>query len=148
FQLSTEPFFRSLIKAAAKFVVNKLVRKQQIQVPPNKGRSMLGVVDETGQLQYGQVFVQYTENFNLKTPPPNASKKVLTGKVLLTKNPCMVAGDVRVFEAVDIPDLHHLNDVVVFPIHGPRPHPDEMAGENFNRFRLLSFYCFARVLRL
>ncbi|WKX88002.1 hypothetical protein Q1695_007983 [Nippostrongylus brasiliensis] len=132
FQLSTEPFFRSLIKAAAKFVVNKLVRKQQIQVPPNKGRSMLGVVDETGQLQYGQVFVQYTENVNLKTPPPNASKKVLTGKVLLTKNPCMVAGDVRVFEAVDIPDLHHLNDVVVFPMHGPRPHPDEMAGSDLD----------------
>lgn len=113
---------------------------------------MLGVVDETGQLQYGQVFVQYTENINLKTPPPNASKKILRGKgvyqcdgdchlklcyklvrfslgkVLLTKNPCIVAGDVRVFQAVDIPELHHLCDVIVFPIHGPRPHPDEMAG--------------------
>lgn len=131
------------------------MRKQQIQIPFDKGRTMLGVVDETGQLQYGQVFVQYTENINLKTPPPNASKKILRGKgywedssealittwsycyklvfislgkVLLTKNPCIVAGDVRVFEAVDIPDLRHLCDVIVFPIHGPRPHPDEMAG--------------------
>ncbi|VDL77547.1 unnamed protein product [Nippostrongylus brasiliensis] len=132
FQLSTEPFFRSLIKATIKFVVNKQMRKQQIQIPYDKGRVMLGVVDETGQLQYGQVFVQYTENINLKTPPPNASRKVLTGKVLLTKNPCIVAGDVRVFEAVDIPDLRHLSDVVVFPMHGPRPHPDEMAGSDLD----------------
>ncbi|RCN41783.1 RNA dependent RNA polymerase [Ancylostoma caninum] len=132
FQLSTEPFFRSLIKATIKYAITKQMRKQQIQIPYDKGRSMLGVVDETGQLQYGQIFVQYTENIALKTPPPNASKKILTGKVLLTKNPCIVAGDVRVFTAVDIPELHHLCDVVVFPMHGPRPHPDEMAGSDLD----------------
>ncbi|KAK6060840.1 RNA dependent RNA polymerase [Cooperia oncophora] len=131
FQLSTEPFFRSLIKATIKFAVTRQLRKQQIQIPHDKGRTMLGVVDETGQLQYGQVFVQYTVNMNLKTPPPNASRNILTGKVLLTKNPCVVEGDVRIFNAVDIPDLRHLCDVVVFPIHGPRPHPDEMAGNEY-----------------
>jgi len=26
----------------------------------DKGRNMLGVMDETGQLEYGQVYVQYT----------------------------------------------------------------------------------------
>uniref|UniRef100_A0A0K0CZ04 RNA-dependent RNA polymerase n=1 Tax=Angiostrongylus cantonensis TaxID=6313 RepID=A0A0K0CZ04_ANGCA len=132
FQLSTEPFFRSLIKASIKFTITKLMHKQQIQIPPDKGRTMFGVVDETGQLQYEQVFVQYTANITLKMPPPTASRKVLNGKVLLTKNPCIVAGDVRVFTAVDIPALHHLCDVVVFPMHGPRPHPDEMAGSDLD----------------
>ncbi|KAJ1371809.1 hypothetical protein KIN20_033831 [Parelaphostrongylus tenuis] len=108
------------------------MRKQQIQIPTDKGRTMFGVVDETGQLQYGQIFVQYTENINLKAPPPSALRRILTGKVLLTKNPCIVAGDVRVFNAVDIPELHHLCDVVVFPMHGPRPHPDEMAGSDLD----------------
>ncbi|KAJ1346510.1 hypothetical protein KIN20_001310 [Parelaphostrongylus tenuis] len=132
FQLSTEPFFRSLIRASIKFTITKQMRKQQIQIPCDKGRTMFGVVDETGQLQYGQIFVQYTENINLKAPPPNASRKILTGKVLITKNPCIVAGDVRMFTAVDVPALHHLCDVVVFPMHGPRPHPDEMAGSDLD----------------
>ncbi|EYB93675.1 hypothetical protein Y032_0180g821 [Ancylostoma ceylanicum] len=132
FSLSTEPFFRSLLKARANYFIVKHMRKQQFPIPNDKGRTMLGVIDDTGQLQYGQVFVQYTEHVTLKTPPPYASKKVLTGKVMLTKSPSVVAGDVRIFTAVDIPDLHHLCDVVVFPQHGPRPHPDEMAGSDLD----------------
>ena len=34
--------------------------KKQILVPMDKGRNMLGVIDETGQLEYGQVHVKYT----------------------------------------------------------------------------------------
>ena len=33
----------------------KQLRKEQIRVPSELGRSMLGVMDETGRLQYGQV---------------------------------------------------------------------------------------------
>ncbi|KAL3986069.1 RNA dependent RNA polymerase family protein [Acanthocheilonema viteae] len=132
FALTQEPFFRSLLRANIKCTLRKLTAKIQIQVPPHLGRSMFGVMDETGQLQCGQVFVQCTRNIWLKTPSRSAAKVILTGKVMITKNPCIVAGDVRVFEAVDIPELHHLVDVVVFPQHGPRPHPDEMAGSDLD----------------
>uniref|UniRef100_A0A915Q3T6 RNA-dependent RNA polymerase n=1 Tax=Setaria digitata TaxID=48799 RepID=A0A915Q3T6_9BILA len=138
FALTQEPFFRSLLRANIRCtlrsvaIAEKLIAKVQIQIPPHLGRSMFGVMDETGQLQWGQVFVQYTKNIWLKTPSKSAAKVILTGKVMLTKNPCIVAGDVRVFEAVDIPELHHLVDVVVFPQHGPRPHPDEMAGSDLD----------------
>jgi len=44
------------------FIVDKVKKweRRQIQIPMDKGRNMLGVLDETGQLEYGQVHVQYT----------------------------------------------------------------------------------------
>ncbi|KHN85827.1 putative RNA-dependent RNA polymerase 1 [Toxocara canis] len=92
------------------------------------GRTMYGVIDDTGVLQYGQVFVQYSPS--VRSP----SKKVIThiGPVLVTKNPCLVGGDVRMFTAVYQSPLAHLRDVIVFPRYGPRPHTDEMAGSDLD----------------
>lgn len=44
------------------------------------------------------------------------------------RNPCYHCGDLRVLKAVDVPELHHLKDCIVFPVQGHRPHADEMAG--------------------
>ena len=55
-------------------------------------------------------------------------KVVLRGPVVVTRNPCLHPGDVRKLEAVDAPGLSHLVDCIVFPRHGSRPHPNEMAG--------------------
>ncbi|KAI6218239.1 RNA-directed RNA polymerase [Aphelenchoides fujianensis] len=130
--LTKEPFFRSLLRVAARSTLKKLRSKLQIAVPAHLGRSMLGVVDESGLLGYGEVFVQYTSNVQNKRPGPHAPRCVLAGPVLVTKNPMLVGGDVRMFEAVNLPALHHLNDVIVFPRAGPRPHPDEMAGSDLD----------------
>jgi RNA-dependent RNA polymerase len=37
-------------------------------------------------------------------------------------------GDIRRLKAIDVPALHQLKNVIVFPIHGPRSHPAEMSG--------------------
>ena len=36
-------------------------------MPADKGRQMLGVIDETFSLEYGQVFVQYSKNIDNPT---------------------------------------------------------------------------------
>jgi len=89
---------------------------------------MMGTVDETGTLEYGEVFVQYSAKVN----QPNVDTRVLSGTVVIAKNPCFHPGDMRKFRAIDNPALHHMVDVVVFPIKGQRPHPNEMSGSDLD----------------
>ncbi|XP_070381715.1 uncharacterized protein [Dermacentor albipictus] len=147
--LSQEPFTRSMILVVYQSMIAGLKEKSRIAIPPEKGRNMLGVLDETATLAYGQVFVQFTHmGVDLHNGAPNSgdcnrgSTQVLTawtvaahptpGTVLVTKCPCLHPGDVRKFEAVDVPALHHIRDCIVFPAKGPRPHPNEMAGSDLD----------------
>lgn len=78
-----------------------------------------------------QVFVQYSAISNdpdREGEFSKTTKHLLTGPVVVTRNPCLHPGDVRLLTAVVAPQLGHLVDCVVFPSHGPRPHPSEMAG--------------------
>ncbi|VDP14432.1 unnamed protein product, partial [Onchocerca flexuosa] len=86
FTLTQEPFFHSLLIASVRFTLQKQLSKEQIQIPANLGRSMFGVLDETGLLQYGQIFVQFTNNISLKTPSKAAAKTILKVLFLLEKN--------------------------------------------------------------
>uniref|UniRef100_A0A914BY28 RNA-directed RNA polymerase n=1 Tax=Acrobeloides nanus TaxID=290746 RepID=A0A914BY28_9BILA len=132
FNLTQEPFFRSLIQTSSRCSLKRMLNKLQIPIPLTLGRSMFGIIDETGELQYGQVYVRYTKNASLKFPGKNAERVTLIGPIFVTKNPCIVPGDIRMFEAIDVPGLYHLSDVIVFPRHGPRPHTDEMAGSDLD----------------
>uniref|UniRef100_A0A914GYY0 RNA-directed RNA polymerase n=1 Tax=Globodera rostochiensis TaxID=31243 RepID=A0A914GYY0_GLORO len=141
-QFTREPFFRLVLRSAAKVAIHRVSQKLAIAIPPELGRMMFGVIDETGILQNGQVFAQYTVDIdgavtehgwrNRKSKKRPSKKRILTGPVLVTKNPSIVGGDVRMLEAVDVAALHHLVDVLVFPRHGPRPHSDEMAGSDLD----------------
>ena len=54
--------------------------------------------------------------------------KILTGNIMITRNPCLHPGDVRVMTGVDKPELRHLTNVVVFSSKGVRPACNMMAG--------------------
>ncbi|KAL3207766.1 hypothetical protein MRX96_039534 [Rhipicephalus microplus] len=56
----------------------------------------------------------------------------MVGDVIVTKNPCMHPGDLRKLTAVNVPQLHHVRDCIVFPVKGDRPHPEEMAGSDLD----------------
>ena len=126
--LTTEPFLRSLLLAVYRQKLGELLKRTRIEIDPEKGRSMMGTADETGTLEYGEVFVQYSAKLN----QPKVDTRVLTGTVVIAKNPCFHPGDMRKFRAVDNPALRHMVDVVVFPIKGPRPHPNEMSGSDLD----------------
>lgn len=128
FQLTFDPFFRSLLLAVYRNAVAGLRYKTQIALPVDRARNMLGVVNTTGKLRYGEVFVQCTEICSPQVQqqgPPKVT--VIEGTVLVTKCPCLHPGDVRKFTAVNVLEVYHVVDCIVFPAQGPRPHPDEMA---------------------
>ena len=115
----------------------------------NSGRNMFGIVDETGILQYGQVFCQYTEldTDNLEDISKGYNKRgrqdvtiVVVGKIVVTKNPCHHPGDLRTFEAVDVQKLRHLVDCIVFPQQGERPHPNEISGSDLDGKIIFTFF--------
>lgn len=58
---------------------------------------------------------------------------VITGNVVVTKNPCSHPGDIRLLKAIgeDDPRFEHLRhyvNVIVFPTTGKRPEQHKMSG--------------------
>ncbi|KRZ71930.1 putative RNA-dependent RNA polymerase 1, partial [Trichinella papuae] len=128
FRFTDEPFFRNMLLACYKFKIKEKLFRMKIDIDPSLGRTMYGVMDELGLLHPGQVFIQCSANIQR----PGEDKRVITGKVMVTKSPSVVPGDVRILTAVDLEVYHYLNDVIVFPKIGYRPVTDQMAGSDLD----------------
>jgi RNA-dependent RNA polymerase len=116
FHSKNEPFLSMMLKTICASKLQELQLKTRIFV--RKGRSMLGCLDETRTLKYGEVFVQ--TSLSSKGIGAKQGKYIVKGKVVVAKNPCLHPGDVRILRAVDVPSLHHMVDCVVFPQKGRR----------------------------
>eukprot|EP00026_Physarum_polycephalum_P000560 Phypoly_transcript_00561.p1 GENE.Phypoly_transcript_00561~~Phypoly_transcript_00561.p1 ORF type:complete len:1059 (+),score=104.59 Phypoly_transcript_00561:1178-4354(+) len=123
FSVTTEPFLYNLLRATKTKKIKDLKSKTRILL--KESACLIGVLDETKSLQYGQVFMKVHL-------PGSKVPKVITGRVFVVKNPAFHPGDIRVLDAVDCPALHHLVDCLVFPALGPRPHPSETSGSDLD----------------
>ncbi|XP_043719158.1 RNA-dependent RNA polymerase 6-like [Telopea speciosissima] len=137
FKPQTEPHLKGMLSCIRASQMGGLLEKARIFVP--KGRSMMGCFDELGVLEQGQCFIQvstpspqncFSKHGSKFSPTKNA--EVITGIVAIAKNPCLHPGDIRILEAIDVPDLHHLVDCLVFPQKGERPHTNEASGSDLD----------------
>jgi RNA-dependent RNA polymerase len=130
FMASSEPFVMSLMHLWRAWTIKYLKEKAKITI--DDGAFLLGVVDETGKLrgyyedvldedELPQIFCQVTDLITKRA-------SVITGRCIVARNPSLHPGDVRIVEAVDVPELHHLVDVVVFPQTGDRDIPSMLSG--------------------
>ncbi|KAL2653152.1 hypothetical protein R1flu_021280 [Riccia fluitans] len=134
----TEPLLKRLLCVFRDAEVQELRAKAKIFLP--KARLLIGCIDETKILKYGEVFVQVSgasyaggSYYSAQDNVENRDRTtVVTQKVFVAKNPCLHPGDVRVLQAVDVPGLHHMVDCVVFPQVGPKPHPHECSGSDLD----------------
>ncbi|XP_078446619.1 RNA-dependent RNA polymerase 6 [Wolffia australiana] len=140
FRPETEPHLRGMLACIRSAQLRDLMKKTRIFVPG--GRWLMGCLDELGVLDQGQCFVQVSSpsleraffsqhgrRFEVGTQP---QRRVVTGTVAIAKNPCLHPGDVRILEAVNVPELHHLVDCLVFPQRGERPHCNEASGSDLD----------------
>jgi RNA-dependent RNA polymerase len=138
FTPATEPHLKAMLLALRSSQLQGLLEKTKIFVP--KGRWLMGCLDELGILEQGQCFIRtsvpslnkYFVKHGSKIFSANKSAEVIVGTIVMAKNPCLHPGDVRILEAVDVPELHHLVDCLVFPKKGERPHPNEASGSDLD----------------
>jgi len=144
--LRKEPIFSSILHNMHLGQLVQLRKKSKIRM--RNACVLIGVADDKGYLEEGQVFVQISrsseekgsESFDkfrraqVELSKENASnnafkhREILEGTVLVTKNPCSHPGDIRRLRAVNVPELRHLHNVVVFPTKGVRPEQNKMSG--------------------
>jgi RNA-dependent RNA polymerase len=131
-----EPFVVNLLNLWRSWSLKLLKEKARITI--EQSAFVLGCVDETGTLRghsnategtsekdvnkLPQIFLQVSDSKVYNTT------KVIEGICIVGRNPSLHPGDIRVVEAVDIPELRHLKDVVVFPSTGDRPVPNMLSG--------------------
>ena len=81
-----DPFARQILAVLQAFFVKELRTKARILLPNTW--TLLGVADETATLRYGQVFIKIQQ----KNDGGETVSKVLTGSVIVTRNPCFHPG--------------------------------------------------------
>lgn len=132
-----DPFLYSVVEMA---VVNELRGlKYRGRLPVKDGMTLYGIMDETGYLREGEIFV-ITEQQAVPaaTSELNGTELALGGKqvlvqnnVVITRSPAMHPGDVQLVHAVDVPEdspLQRLRNVIVFSQHGDRDLPSQLSG--------------------
>ncbi|GAP83628.1 putative NAM7-nonsense-mediated mRNA decay protein [Rosellinia necatrix] len=95
---------------------------QKCRILIQKSRLLYGICDPWGVLKEGECHVKVTTDEN------GLPQTLKNAHVLVTRNPCLHAGDLQKFKLVSHPELSHLVDCIVFPIRGERPSADMMSG--------------------
>ncbi|KAF8471693.1 RNA dependent RNA polymerase-domain-containing protein [Kalaharituber pfeilii] len=94
--------------------------RSRIQIP--EGFTVMGLMDETGELEEGEIFCHIDSD---------GVRKVLKGQIVITRAPAMHPGDVQVCRAVDVrpgSPLLALRNCVVFSQKGDRDLPSQLSG--------------------
>ncbi|KAK2047917.1 RNA dependent RNA polymerase [Colletotrichum somersetense] len=129
-----EPFVLTILNLWRIWSMKLLKEKARVIV--EQSAFLLGCLDETGTLRGHSKATEGKETRNvedipqifLQIPNPDGKYYCVTGVCIVGRNPSLHPGDIRVVEAVDVPALHHLKNVVVFPSIGDRDVPSMLSG--------------------
>lgn len=129
FNFRKDAFLSQFVDAAVMIKLREVKYRGRIKV--EKGVKLFGIMDETGFLKEGQIYVTIErpgEGRTILCNEDNPSKPVSVG---ISRSPALHPGDVQLVKAVDVPDdspLNMLRNVVVFSQHGTRDLASMLGG--------------------
>ncbi|KAH6851365.1 RNA dependent RNA polymerase-domain-containing protein [Chaetomium sp. MPI-CAGE-AT-0009] len=99
--------------------------KHKARIPVRNGMTLFGIMDETGFLKEGEVYVTFDTEDDRHSHPPGP------GRVLVTRSPALHPGDVQAAINTIPPDGHplvQLRNCLVFSKWGERSPSNELSG--------------------
>jgi len=118
----TDDFLRNIVEAVL-FRELRLL-KHKARIPVYQGMTLFGIMDETGYLKEGEVYVTFDGEGRYSKPPG-------PGRCIVTRSPALHPGDVQVACNVVPPDGHplvHQRNCIVFSKWGKRDLPSQLCG--------------------
>jgi len=119
-----DKFLADVVEAAVLIELRAL--KYKARIPVKDGFTLLGIMDETGILEEGQIFC---------IVDIDGKAKVITGensqRVIITRSPALHPGDVQRATAVTVPEdspLMRLRNCICFSQKGSRDLPSKLSG--------------------
>ena len=117
-------FLTNMVETAVLIQLRTL--KYKAQIPVKDGFTLLGIMDETGILEEGQIFC---------IVDVDGRARVITGNngqpVIISRSPALHPGDVQLATAVTVPEsspLMQLRNCICFSQKGPRDLPSKLSG--------------------
>lgn len=118
--------FLSLIVETAVLLELRLL-KHKAHIPVDQGVTLFGILDETGYLSEGEVFVTFDEADYVRDHYLDLHRR----KVIVTRSPALHPGDVQLASNIVPPPNHplrRLRNCVVFSQRGTRDLPSCLSG--------------------
>lgn len=104
---------------------------QRMRIKCAKSTFLFGVPDPTGKLSPGHVHVSFSRAFSQGDQHPTIS--TLAGhNVIIARDPTLRGSDIQKYKAVFLPEVAHLQDVLVFPSIGNMPSAARHQGGDYD----------------
>ncbi|KIV93880.1 hypothetical protein PV10_05059 [Exophiala mesophila] len=116
-----DPFLRDIVEIAVLIELRAL--KYKARIPIELGYTLLGIMDETGYLNEGEIFCIVDD----KSGP----SIIVGSNLLVTRSPALHPGDVQIVRGVNVPHdspLLSLRNCICFSQKGPRDLPSMLSG--------------------
>jgi hypothetical protein len=125
--MAKDPFILPLVKLVNYNKFSEI--RKRFRIFDEQCWVLVGVIDPYGCLEEGEVFVQFCKNVpTVHSKGTSTKKELIEGKIIVSRNPWVHPGDVRILKAVRKSEFKDYWNVIVFSSKGERPEQDKMAS--------------------